>query len=120
MPQEPASDVTRKSSIAKKIAYSRAAQKRLAAMETRLFGVNAKIRSAKTAGHIVANKPLDDAQRAVEANLVAVRAALERLRKSGEAAWHDHAREVDTTWENLSLSINRLVAGYSEGKRDHD
>ena len=119
MPQEPASDATRKSSIAKKIAYSRDAQKRLSALETRLFGVNDKIRSAKTAGHIVANQQLDDAQRAVEANLVAVRAALESLRKSGEAAWHDHAREVDTTWENLSLSINRLVASYAEGKRDN-
>ena len=120
MPQEPASEATRKSSIAKKTAYSRAAQKRLSVLETRLFGVNAKIRSAKTAGHIVANQQLEDAQRAVEANLVAVRAALERLRKSGEAAWHDHARDFDTAWENLSLSINRLVAGYSEGKRDPD
>jgi len=117
MPQEPASEATRKSSIAKKTAYSRAAQKRLSVLETRLFGVNDKIRSAKTAGQIVANQQLDDAQRAVEANLMAVKAALERLRKSGEVAWHDHARDVDTAWENLSLSINRLVAGYSEGKR---
>ena len=120
MPQEPASEATRKSSIAKKTAYSRAAQKRLSVLETRLFGVNAKIRSATMAGHIVANQQLEDAQRAVEANLVAVKAALERLRKSGEAAWNDHARNVDTAWENLSLSINRLVAGYADGKRDHD
>ena len=117
MPQEPASEATRKSSIAKKSAYSRAAQKRLSVLETRLFGVNDKIRSAKTAGHIVANQQLEDAQRAVEANLVAVRAALEHLRKSGEAAWNDHARDFDTAWENLSRSINRLVAGYSEVKR---
>ena len=120
MPQEPANEATRRSSIAKKSAYSRAAQKRLAVLETRLFGVKAKIRSAKTAGHIGASQQLEDAQRAVEANLVAVKAALERLRKSGAAAWNDHARDVDTAWENLSLSINRLVAGYSEGKRDHD
>ena len=120
MPQEPASKATRKSSIAKKTAYSRAAQKRLSVLETRLFGVKARIWSAKTAGHIVANQQLEDAQRAVEANLVAVKAALERLRKSGEATWNDHARDFDTTWENLSLSINRLVTGYSEGKRDHD
>lgn len=120
MPQEPASDTARKSSIAKKTEYSRAAQKRLSVLETRLFGVNDRIRSAKTAGHIVANQQLDDAQRAVEANLVAVKASLERLRKSGEAAWNDHARDVDTAWENLSLSINRLVASYADGKRDHD
>ena len=116
MPQEPASDATRNSSIAKKTAYSRAAQKRLSVLETRLFGVNARIRSAKTAGHIVANQQLEDAQRAVEANLVAVKGALEHLRKSGEGAWSDHARDFDTAWENLSQSINRLVAGYSEGK----
>lgn len=118
MHQEPASEAARKSSIAKKAAYSRAAQKRLSVLETRLFGVNARIRSAKTAGHIVASQQLEDAQRAVEANLVAVKAALECLRKSGEATWNDHARDFDTAWENLSLSINRLVAGYSEGKRD--
>ena len=119
MPQETASEVTRKSSIATKAAYSKAARKRLAVLETRLFGVNARIRSAKTAGHLVANQQLEDAQRAIEANLLAVRAALEQLRKSGEGAWNDHARDVDTAWENLSRSINRLVAGYSEGKRDH-
>jgi hypothetical protein len=72
------------------------------------------------AGHIVANQQLEDAQRAVEANLAAVKAALARLRKSGETAWNDHARDFDTAWENLSLSINRLVAGYSERKRHHD
>ena len=120
MPQEPASDATRNSSIAKKTAFSRAAQKRLSVLETRLFGVKAKIRSATIAGHIVASQQLEDAERAVEANLVAVRATLERLRKSGEAGWNEHARDVDTAWENLSQSINRLVAGYSEGKRSHD
>ena len=119
MPQEPATEATRKSSIAKKTAYSSAAQKRLSVLEIRLLGVKAKIRSATMAGHIVANQQLEDAQRGVEANLVAVRAALERQRKSG-AAWNDHARDFDTAWENLSLSINRLVAGYSEGKREPD
>jgi len=120
MPQEPASNATHNSSIAKKTAYSRAAQKKLSALETKLFGVEAKIRSATTAGHIVSSQQLTDAQRAVEANLVAVKGALERLRKSGEAAWNDHATKFDTAWEDLSQSINRLVAGYSEGKRNDD
>jgi hypothetical protein len=118
MPQEPAADVTLNSSIAKKTAFSKAAQKRLSALETKLFGVEARIRSATTAGHIVASRQLEDAQHAVKANLVAAKGALERLRKSGEPTWNDHAREFDTAWENLSRSINRLVAGYSEGKRN--
>jgi len=116
MPQEQGHETTRKSSIAKKTAFSSAAQKRLSVLETRLFGVKARIRSATIAGHIVTSQQLEDAQRAVEANLVAVKGALEHLRKSGEGAWSDHARDFDTAWENLSQSINRLVAGYSEGK----
>lgn len=89
-------------------------------MESRLFGVKAKIRSATIGGQIVANRQLEDAGRAVDANLLAVRVTLERLRKSGAAAWKDHARDVDTAWEDLSQSINRLVSGYAEGKDNYD
>ncbi len=83
----------------------------------KLLGVKARIRSATIAGDIVANRQLEDAQRAVDANLVAAESSLERLRKSGHDVWEDLASDVDTSWEDLSQSIKRLVAGYSEGKR---
>jgi uncharacterized protein YyaL (SSP411 family) len=120
MPQDQSIEATHNSSIAKKAAYSRAAQKRLSELESRLFGVKARIRSATIAGHVASIQQLEDAQRAVDANLLAVRAEFERMRKSGETAWSEHARDFDTAWENLSQSINRLVARYSEGQRnDH-
>ncbi|MGB5624255.1 MAG: hypothetical protein WBM61_00875 [Woeseiaceae bacterium] len=75
------------------------------------------IRSAKIAGHLVITRQLEDAQRAVDANLGAAEASLERLRKSGEKSWESLSIDADTAWENLSLSMNKLVAGYTEGKR---
>jgi hypothetical protein len=106
--------------MAEKAARSRAAQKRLTQAEIRLAGIRARIRSATVAGHLDATRRLHDAQRAVDANLLAARTSLERLRKSGDAEWQEHARDVDTTWENLSQSINRLVAGYAKGDLRND
>lgn len=83
----------------------------------KLLGVKARIRSATIAGEIVANRQLKDAQRAVDANLVAAESSLERLRKSGHDVWEDLTPDVDTSWEDLSQSIKKLVAGYAEGKR---
>ncbi len=116
MPQEHALSEKRKTSIAEKAAYSRAAQKKLTEAEIRLGGVKARIRSATLAGQLVATRQLEDAQRAVDANLAAVHAGLQRLRKSGDAEWKEHARNLDTAWEHLSGSIKRLVSGYSDGK----
>lgn len=103
--------------ISRKAAYSKAAQKRLHDARIKLNGVKARIRSATIAGDIIANRQLEDAQRAVDANLVAAESSLERLRKSGDDVWEDLAPDVDTAWEDLSQSIKKLVAGYSEGKR---
>ena len=108
---------SRRTSISRKAAFSKAAQKRLHDARVKLFGVKARIRSATVAGKIVVNRQLEDAQRAVDANLVAAESSLERLRKSGNETWEDLTSEVDTTWEDLSQSIKKLVAGYSEGKR---
>lgn len=103
--------------LSKKVVYSRSAQKRLSEARTKIVGVKATIRSSKIAGHLVVTKQLEDAQRAVDANLAAAEASLERLRKSGEEDWKDLSIGVDTAWENLSLSINKLVAGYTESKK---
>jgi hypothetical protein len=115
--QKQAHEAGHKTSIAEKAAYSRAAQKRLSGAEIRLAGVKARIRSATIAGHIAATLQLREAQRAVDANLEAAKTSLERLRKSGDTVWKEHARDVDTAWEHLSQSIKRLVAGYSDGKK---
>ena len=117
MPQEQAQEERRRSAILEKAAYSRAAQKRLSEAEITLTGVKAKIRSATTAGQIAMNRQLEDGLLAVDANLASVKTALDRLRKSGCGSWKKHSREVDTAWENLSQSIKRLVAGYSDGKQ---
>jgi hypothetical protein len=110
-------DAHRRTSISRKAAYSKAAQKRLLDARVKLASVRAKIRSATVAKQIVVNRQLEDAQRAVDANLVAAESSLERLRKSGDEVWEDLTPDVDTAWEDLSQSIKKLVAGYSEGKR---
>ena len=117
MSREQAQLASRRTAISKKAAYSKAAQKRLHDARIKLLGVKERIRSATIAGHIVANRQLQDAQHAVDANLVAAESSLERLRKSGEDGWEDLTLDVDSAWEDLSQSIKKLVAGYSEGKR---
>ena len=117
MPRDQAQEARRRSAIFEKAAYSRAAQKRLSEAEVRLTGVKAKIRSAMTAGQIAMNRQLEDGLLAVDANLASVKTALDRLRKSGCGSWEEQSREIDTAWENLSQSIKRLVAGYSDGKQ---
>ncbi|MGB5331230.1 MAG: hypothetical protein WBM80_03925 [Woeseiaceae bacterium] len=117
MSREQTQDANRRTSILRKAAFSKAAQKRLHDARVKLVGVKARIRSATVARQIVVNRQLEDAQRAVDANLVAAESSLERLRKSGDEVWEDLTTEVDSTWEDLSQSIKKLVAGYSEGKR---
>ena len=103
--------------LSKKAVYSRNAQKRLSEARTKIVGVKSTIRSAKIAGHVVVTKQLEDAQRAVDANLAAAEASLEQLRRSGEKEWIALSIGVDTAWENLSLSMKKLVAGYTESKK---
>ena len=118
MTQEPTREPNCRNSIAEKAAYTASTQKKLSEAEIRLTGVRVKIRSATLAGHIVVSRRLVDAQNAVDANLAVLRFSLERFRKSGDSAWMDRSKEVDTAWENLARSLKSLVAGYSEGKND--
>ena len=120
MSKEPTPDAKCRTSISRKAAYSKAAQKRLHNARVKLVGVKARIRSATVAGQIVFNRQLEAAQRAVDANLVAAESSLERLRKSDDDAWEDLIPDVDTAWEDLSQSIKKLVAGFSEGKRQSE
>lgn len=117
MSEEEARQAPRWTAIAKKAAFSKAAQKRLHDARMKLAGVKVKIRSATIAGHLVVTRQLEEAQRAVDANLGAAESSVERLRKSGEDAWQDLVPDVDSAWEDLSQSIKKLVAGYADGKR---
>lgn len=116
MPQRQGRPKRSKTALFEKAAYSRAAEIRLTEAEARLARVEATIRSELIAGHIELTRQLQEAQRAVDANLEAVRSRLERLRQCGDEEWKEHARGVDTAWEHLSQSIKRLVIGYSDGK----
>lgn len=116
VPQRQGRPLRRKTVLFEKAAYSRAAEIRLAEAAARMAQVEATIRSELLAGHIELTRPLQEAQRAVDANLEAVRSRLEQLRQSGDEEWKEHARGVDTAWEHLSQSIKRLVIGYSDGK----
>jgi len=117
VPREQVPKTAQKRSISEKAAYSRTAQKRLSEVEVRLTGVKAKVRSAVASGHIAMTLQLEDALLAVDANLASVKAALDCVRKSGDTTWMECTRDMDTAWENLSQSIKRLVAGYSDGLR---
>jgi len=103
--------------LSKKVIYSRGTQKRLSEARAKIVGVKATIRSAEIAGRLVVTKQLENAQRAVDANLAAAEASLEQLRRSGEKEWIALSIGVDTAWENLSLSMKKLVAGYTESKK---
>lgn len=116
MPKKQGPPLRCETSLFEKAAYSGSAQIRLTETEARMARVKATIRSELIAGRIELTRQLDDAQRAVDANLDAVRLRLDRLRHSGDDEWKEDARDVDTAWEHLSQSIKRLVAGYSDGK----
>jgi hypothetical protein len=115
--QEQAQEEKRGASAVDKAAYSMAAQDRLSEAEVRLAGVKARICSATSAGHVVITRQLEDARRAVDANLEAAKANLERLKNTSDAGWKEQSRDFDTAWEDLSGSIGRLVACYSDGKK---
>ena len=107
-------NTTHSAILSKKITYSRSAQKRLAEARTKLARLQANIGSSTIAGRVRETKQLVLAQRAVEANLAAAECSVEKLRKSGEDSWESLIDEVDTTWEDLSLSIKKLVGRYSD------
>lgn len=65
---------------------------------------------AIAAGSLGSNDKLENAQRSMEARLATAEARLVTLQKSGEDGWEGLRDELENTWEDLSYSINRLVA----------
>lgn len=104
-------------SISAKASYSKSARKKLVESRAKLDGVNAAIRQAIAAGRLRSSDQLERTQRAIEANLAAAEARLEKLQKSGEDGWQELRDQVDSAWEDLSGSIKKLVARISDESR---
>jgi predicted nucleic acid-binding Zn-ribbon protein len=117
MPRRPRQETTHSSKLSAKVAYSKSAQKKLAETRSKLAAVNAQIRSAMIAGQIDASEKLEQSQRAVDVNLAEAEAKIERLRKSDEDTWEAVQLEIETAWEDLSHSVKKLVARFSDGSR---
>lgn len=114
MSSRPKQDVKDKHTVSTKAAYSRAAKKKLDETKAKLIGVNAKIRNAIATGQIDASEQLGHARRAVDMNLATVETQVEQLRKSGEDAWVGIKDDIETAWEDLSQSIKKLVARFTD------
>jgi len=114
MSTQPAQTTSRVRKLATKAAYSKGASEKLVKTRTRLVAVSAKIRNAVAAGRIDATDQLRRAQHAVDLNLATAEERIEKLRKSGEENWEARARDVDTAWEDLSQSVKKLVASFSD------
>jgi len=104
----------RMKTLSAKAAYSKAANQKLAETKRKLDGVNAKIGSAVSMGQIDATEQLKRAQHAVDLILLSAEQRIEELRKSGEHEWTACADDVDSAWEDLSQSVKRLVARFSD------
>ena len=114
MRAQPEKNADRMKTLSAKAAYSKAANRKLAETKRKLDGVNAKIRNAVSIGQIDATEHLKRAQHAVNLNLLSAERRIEELRKSGENAWTTCADDVDSAWEDLSQSVKKLVARFSD------
>ncbi|MDH3351786.1 MAG: hypothetical protein OEM60_06935 [Gammaproteobacteria bacterium] len=101
--------------LSAKAAYSKAAHKKLAETRLKLAGVNAKIGNAIATGRIDSSAQLSQAQRGVDQDLATAEALVDKLRKSGEDAWERARDDVDNAWEDLSQSVKKLVAIFTDG-----
>ena len=97
-------------SVSAKAAYSREARKRLVESKAKLYDVRAAIKRAITTGSLKSSEKLESVQQAVDTRLTAAESRLEALQKSGEAEWERLRDELENAWEDLSHSINTLVA----------
>ncbi|MDH3442200.1 MAG: hypothetical protein OEM63_15690 [Gammaproteobacteria bacterium] len=99
--------------LSAKAAYSKAAQRKLAETKATLAGVNAKIMCSISSGNMEQNGQLERARRAIEVSLAIAEVRLDQLRKSGDDDWETVRIEVESAWEDLSRSIQRLVSTIS-------
>ena len=100
--------------LAAKAACSKAANRKLADTKRILAGANSKIGNAVSTGRIDATGQFKRAQRAVDLNLLSVGQRIEELRKADQQSWEACANDVDSAWEDLSQSVKKLVARFSD------
>jgi hypothetical protein len=97
-------------SVSEKAAYSKKSRKQLAGFRTKIFGLRDSIKHAIATGSLKSSDKLEHAQRAIEVRLAMAETQLEALRKSGEEGWLDLRDDLEDAWEDLSHSINKVVA----------
>ncbi len=97
-------------SVSAKAAYSKSARKKLVESRAKLDGVKTAIRRAIATGSLTSSDKLDQTQHATEIRLTLAETRLKTLQKSGEDEWERLRDELEDAWEDLSHSINKLVA----------
>lgn len=103
--------------VSAKAAYSKAARKRLIESRAKLDGIRAAIKHAIVTGRLESSEQLERAQRAMEARLKTAETRLEVLQKSSEEEWETLRDDLDNAWEDLSYSIKKLVARFSNDSK---
>jgi hypothetical protein len=96
--------------VSAKATYSKGARKKLIASKAKLDGIRAAIKRAITMGSLQPSDKLEFAQQAIEARLATAESRLETLQKSDDEGWEGLRAELEDAWEDLSHSINKLVA----------
>ena len=107
-------DADRVKTLSAKAAYLKAANRKLADTKRVLAGVNAKIRNAVSIGRIDPTERFKRAQHAVDLMFLSAEQRIEELRKADEHSWEACADDVDSAWEDLSQSVKKLVARFSD------
>lgn len=97
-------------SVSAKAAYSRSARKKLVESRAKLDGVKTAIKRAIASGQLEPSDKLKCTQRAVEVRLAVAETRLKTLQKSSPQEWEQLKDELEDAWEDLSHSINKLVA----------
>lgn len=97
-------------SLAAKAAYSRSARKKLVEFKAKLDGVKDAIKHEIAQGRLQSSDKLECEQRAMNIRLATAESRLKALQKSREDEWAPLREDLDNAWEDLSHSINKLVA----------
>ncbi len=105
-------------SVAAKAAYSRATRDKLVASRGKLDTVNAALRRAISTGRLRNTEELEKARVAMEINFREAERRLAQLQKAGFRDWQSFRDEVDDAWEDLSRSIQNLVARFDHEARE--
>ena len=97
-------------SVSAKAAYSRAARKKLVDYKAKLDGVRAAIQHEIATQKPGSSRKLECSRRAMETRIAAAEVRLALLQKSGEEDWEGHRLRLEDAWEDLSHSINKIIA----------